>query len=218
MMGFLHIWSQSADTLRRRRFRERCRRLLAALLAGTAVFAALQCVLGTVATRPVLVAVADIRRGETIRAESVAVREAPVSDPLARALETTQEATGRVAQADIARGSPLLREHVADQPVAPPGYTVVDVRLAGGWSGLIVGQTVGLSAAGVCGQTDPTGASGAGTTADVCVVAERAIIMGPASQDETGTALMPLALPADEALRLLGIQEQGMIVAVAGAA
>ena len=41
MMGFLHIWSQSADTLRRRRFRERCRRLLAALLAGTAVFAAL---------------------------------------------------------------------------------------------------------------------------------------------------------------------------------
>lgn len=216
MMGFLHIRPQSADTLRRRRFRERCRRLLAALLAGTAVFTALQCVLGTVATRPVLVAVADIRRGETIRAESVAVREAPVSDPLARALETAQEATGRVAQADIARGSPLLREHVADQPVAPPGYTVVDVRLAGGWSGLIVGQTVGLSAAGVCGQVDPTGASGA--ESDVCVVAERAIIMGPASQDETGTALMPLALPADEALRLLGIQEQGMIVAVAGAA
>ena len=204
MMGFLHIRPQSADTLRRRRFRECCRRLLAALLAGTAVFAALQCVLGTVATRPVLVAVADIRRGETIRAESVAVREAPVSDPLARALETAQEATGRVAQADIARGSPLLREHVADQPVAPPGYTVVDVRLAGGWSGLIVGQTVGLSEAG--------------DSAEVCVVAERAIIMGPASQDETGTALMPLALPADEALRLLGIQEQGMIVAVAGAA
>lgn len=77
---------------------------------------------------------------------------------------------------------------------------------------------MGLSAAGVCGQVDPAGTSEAGDSAEVCVVAERAIIMGPASQDETGTALMPLALPADEALRLLGIQEQGMIVAVAGAA
>lgn len=207
MMSVFHFRGTSRNSLERRRLLDHCRRALTACAAGLAVFAALHCVMATVETGPIVVAAVALARGDVIRDSDVTIRTVPASNVLDGALRHIAEANGNIAQTDIAAGTPLLTGMIGKRPVTPPGYTVIDVRLAGGWQDLIPGDVIALSAAGVCEQsTDST---------DTCVVAGHAVTMGSIGDDGTGGVTLPLALPADEALHILSLQEQGMIVAVA---
>ncbi len=50
--------------------------------------------------------------------------------------------------------------------------------------------------------------------ATTCVLASDATVMESASEDDTGSMSVVMALPADDALRVLTVQDQGVIVAV----
>lgn len=82
----------------------RLRRLLAALCAGLAVFLGLQCLRSTVETRPAVVTTQRIRRGDTITASVVAVRDIPYDAAWNNAFHTIDDVTGMVAQIDIPDG------------------------------------------------------------------------------------------------------------------
>lgn len=214
MMGFSHMRPPAfGGTLERRRLLDRCRRLLVAATVGLAVFSILQCVRSVVATQTVLVAAAPIVRGQVIRAGDLTLSTVPASDTFAGVLRRVSDAEGRVAQSDLDRGMPVLSTVVTDRPATPDGYTVIDVRLSGGWEGLAPGDAVSLSASGVCDRLAPESSGGDGG----CAVASHALVMGMPDEPEgaSGTALAPLALPSDDALRVLELQDQGVIVAVA---
>ena len=78
---------------------------------------------------------------------------------------------------------------------------------------MLPGDAVGLTASGIC-SAYPADVPNTGET---CAIAARAVTMGMPAEPEagSGTALVPFALPSDEALRILTLQDQGMIVAVA---
>lgn len=204
---------RTGTSLERRRLIDRGRRLLASVLAGLAVLAILQCLESTVATQTVLLAAADIDRGQAIHAGDVEAVSVPACDAFAGALRHVADAEGLIARVDIAEGMPILGTLADERPATPPGYTVIDVQLSGGWEGLLPGDTVGLTASGICSAYP----SDAPNTGETCAIAARAVTMGMPAEPEagSGTALVPFALPSDEALRILTLQDQGMIVAVA---
>ena len=80
---------------------------MASVLAGLAVLAILQCLESTVATQTVLLAAADIDRGQTIRAGDVKPVSVPASDAFAGTLRHVADAEGLIAQVDIAEGMPI---------------------------------------------------------------------------------------------------------------
>lgn len=204
---------RTGTSLERRRLIDRGRRLLTSVLAGLAVLAILQCLESTVATQTVLLAAADIDRGQTIHAGDVEAVSVPASDAFAGSLRHVADAEGLIARVDIAEGMPILGTLAGERPATPPGHTVIDVRLSGGWEGLLPGDAVGLTASGIC-SAYPADVPNTGET---CAIAARAVTMGMPAEPEagSGTALVPFALPSDEALRILTLQDQGMIVAVA---
>lgn len=66
-------------------------------------------------------------------------------------------------------------------------------------------------------STGPTTASPDETvpgTVRACMLAADAIVMERARTDDTGVAVVPFAIPADEAVRVMAVQEHGMILAV----
>ncbi|NMA53393.1 MAG: hypothetical protein GX953_01540, partial [Bifidobacterium sp.] len=89
---------RTGTSLERRRLIDRGRRLLASVLAGLAVLAVLQCLGSTVATQTVLLAAADIDRGQTIRAGDVEAVSVPASDAFAGALRHVADAEGLIAR------------------------------------------------------------------------------------------------------------------------
>lgn len=217
MMGVLHSRVPAAGTLQRRRIIDRCRRLAAALLAGLTSFAILQYVSGLVITRPIVVAAKVISRGDTIRSEQLRTITVPEVAVLHGMMSTINDVEGHIARIRIPLGAPLLASAVSQHPTVPDGYTVIDVRLSGGWREVIESDTVSLSASGPCntGTESLTAPMTSGQPPmPTCIIAHHAIVMGTALDDESGTAVTPLAMPAEEALHVLSIQEHGMIVAV----
>ena len=159
---------RTGTSLERRRLIDRGRRLLASVLAGLAVLAILQCLESTVATQTVLLAAADIDRGQTIRAGDVEAVSVPVSDAFAGALRHVADAEGLIARVDIAEGMPILGTLAGERPATPPGHTVIDVRLSGGWEGLLPGDAVGLTASGICSGILAAGVPGRGEYGKTC--------------------------------------------------
>ena len=95
------------------------------------MLAILQCLESTVATQTVLLAAADIDRGQTIHAGDVEAVSVPASDAFAGTLRHVADAEGLIAQVDIAEGMPILGTLAGERPATPPGHTVIDVRLSG---------------------------------------------------------------------------------------
>lgn len=290
-------------TLHRRRLVALCRRLGIALAAGLAVFAALQCVLLSVRTRPVVVATETVGRGQLIDAAAVDVVQVPVSGALDGAWSAADDVVGLVAQVDVMPGTPLFPAMARASPTVPDGFAVIDVRLAGDATRLIPGDVVSLLAAGGCspdrssdadgghmaeGMADRAGrdtvglpeAAAVGWTEDgvnrsadktrgtahqfatadsaafrlarvavgahqsataesaepadadtpgnapedvsgdaldgrACTLTDEALVMELAREDDMGGVGIAFAMPAADALRVLALQEQGMIVATA---
>lgn len=270
-------------TLHRRRLVALCRRLGIALAAGLAVFAALQCVLLSVRTRPVVVATETVGRGQLIDAAAVDVVQVPVSGALDGAWSAADDVVGLVAQVDVMPGTPLFPAMARASPTVPDGFAVIDVRLAGDATRLIPGDVVSLLAAGGCSPDRSSDADGGhmaegmadraardtvglpeaaavGWTEDgvnrsaerirgtahqfataesaepadadtpgnapedvsedaldgrACTLTDEALVMELAREDDMGGVGIAFAMPAADALRVLALQEQGMIVATA---
>ncbi|MBT1179834.1 SAF domain-containing protein [Bifidobacterium vespertilionis] len=207
------------STLARRRLSMRVRRLGAALCAALAVFAALQSLSALVRTETVVVASADIARGETLSAAKVSVMEIPVSGLGSGAYRDAGEVGGSIAQIPIARGQPLFRGMIAKAPVAPDGSTTIEVRLASVPDRLIAGDAVDLVSSVGCGDQ----------SAQSCTLATNALTIsapigsaGSAPKGGLGgmtdMAAEPLtvtfALKPQEALAVLAQQEAGPLLAV----
>ncbi len=235
--------------LRRRRVMRTARRLAAACCAGLSVFAALACVVGTVAMRPVVVASHDIARGGALDRDALRVVEVPSSAVLDGAIASLDELDeplgGNVAQIDITAGQPLFAPMVAATPVAPTGFTVVEVRLASLAGALRPGEEIALASAAGCADSAPDGMEPADDTAapgqaiGSCTLVSRAVVMalparegtyggfsgsGAAPSGSSGSgsdayaadALVSLAMAPADALRVMASQEAGALLAVTG--
>lgn len=186
----------------------RLRRLLAALCAGLAVFLGLQCLRSTVETRPAVVTTQHIRRGDTITASVVAVRDIPYDAAWNNAFHTIDDVTGMVAQIDIPDGGIVTATMARASPMIPQGHTAVDVRLASSIDELDVGDEVTLPGA-VPAQGDAGDDGGA-----LRELASRAMVIGKPAKDANGMATATFAMSPDEAAAVLQVQEYAAIIAV----
>ncbi|MBT1160554.1 SAF domain-containing protein [Bifidobacterium sp. SO1] len=192
------------------------RRVACAAAAGLTMLAALMCVLGTVATRTVVVAAVDIERGTAIEAGMLRLAQWPIGDGavLEDALDSLDGLRG-IAQVDIVAGQPMYRPMIRDQPTIPDGFTVIEVRLASDGDALMNGDEIALASATGC-----TDAADDGPSSDACVLVERAMVMrlgtsaGRTSNGYAAVSTTPLAMSAVDALRVMAAQEAGAIVAV----
>lgn len=196
----IHTLFHSPHGLEGRRRQWQLRRALAAMLAALAVWCALQCVMATVRTRPVLVAVHALQPGNTISIDDVTVLDIPDHDALDGVLHDPAQAAGSLAAVEVAAGELLAASLLTDTPVVPPGHTVIDVRLGELQHPFALGTKVRLTAAVGCDS--PAGQG--------CTVSDDAMVMGTAVQD----GLVAMAMPAEDAMRTLDVQAQVPIIAV----
>lgn len=128
-------------TASHRRWRNaRLHRLLAAVCAGLAVFAALQCVRLTISTQPVVIAAQPIAKGSVITADSLALRDLPYDEALRNVFHDCDDAVGLIAQVDVAEGGIVTSTMARASPVVPEGYTAIEVRLASSADNLSLGD------------------------------------------------------------------------------
>ena len=143
-------------TASHRRWRNaRLHRLLAAVCAGLAVFAALQCVRLTISTQPVVIAAQPIAKGSVITADSLALRDLPYDEALRNVFHDCDDAVGLIAQVDVAEGGIVTSTMARASPVVPEGYTAIEVRLASSADNLSLGDVVTLSSATIFGEATP---------------------------------------------------------------
>ncbi|RSX51024.1 SAF domain-containing protein [Bifidobacterium samirii] len=193
---------RGADALRSRRAARTMRRVSAVLCAGLAVVAALGCVLASVETRPVLVAVTPAVRGESLADAQLALVQVPAADCLDGAVGSWDEwrilfGEAAIAAIDIAAGQPIFPTMIRASPVVPAGHTVIGIRLASDGGTLLPGDEIELVSAVGCTDDERS-----------CRISGHAVVMG------TDGEYTAVALSADDALRVMASQEAGAIVAV----
>ena len=103
----------------RRRRNARLHRLLAAVCAGLAVFAALQCVRLTISTQPAVIAAQPIAKGSVITADSLALRDLPYDEALRNVFHDCDDAVGLIAQVDVAEGGIVTSTMARALPLFP---------------------------------------------------------------------------------------------------
>lgn len=199
----------------RRRRNARLHRLLAAVCAGLAMFAALQCVRLTISTQPVVIAAQPIAKGSVITVDSLALRDIPYDEALRSVAHDIDDAVGLIAQVDIAEGSIVTSAMARASPVVPKGYTAVEVRLASSADSLTIGDTVTLSSATMFSGATPE------TVPDMDAVSLRelctgAILTAKPSRNADGDTLAVFAMPPHEAATVLQAQEYSAIIAIVG--
>lgn len=213
-------------SLRRRRLMDALRRMMVAVCVGLAVFAALACVTGSVATRTVVIAAADIARGTAVDGSMLRLARMPAGDgsALRGAWASLEDLPGHgIAQVDIVAGQPVYGPMIRDQPTIPNGFTVIEVRLASDADALMAGDEIALASAAGCDDADKDEDSGRTDGDDAshpsCVLVERALVMGQSPKASAAgyatDATTALAMPPEDALRVMSSQEAGAIIAVA---
>ena len=123
------------------------RRLVAALLAGAAVWAALTALRpAEPVTVPVLVAARPLTGGVVLAADDVEVRRLPAGQLPSEYLDDPAQAVGRPATLNTPAGAVLLPASVVSrESLAAPGMAVLPVTLASTAAGLIeVGDRIDL--------------------------------------------------------------------------
>jgi len=164
--------------------------------------------------RPVLVAVGDLRKGETIdphlAAERLEVRRVPVRFAPPAALAAPQEALGLRPAVAIPAGSYLLASQLRpphlhnEGPSLGRGRRPVEIVVEGaGALSAYGGQPVG-SRVDVVVTTEPSG-SGSGRTY-VAAAAVPLLALGPGSEGGVGEATATLGLTRPQALRLIAAE------------
>lgn len=196
-----------ARTPHGRLMQRRTRRLLAAVCAALGVICALECVLSAVATQPVVVAERGIARGTIITAADVRLEQVPDHAALRGALHATSDAVDALAQVDVGAGDVLLPSMVGTRPTVPEGHTVIDVRLGDQQEPFPTGTSIQLASVVGCDEPETT----------LCTLSTQAVVMAAAHLDDaTGMHVTPVAMPADDAVRVLAVQNEGPIIAVQG--
>lgn len=212
MMTLFHIpfpgGSTSRRTLAQRRRSALIRRTLAAATTGLMVFFTLQCLLLRAETQPVVVAKQSVKRGERVGVGDVEVRRIAATPLLDSSLHAADEVKGRIAQVDISPGEPILASMARDAPVVPKGFAVIQARLATAGDTIIAGDTISLvSTVGCEGKASHAAAT--------CTLVESALAMGGSLGSGTGPErFMPLAMPPEQAAKILRVQQQGAVMAV----
>lgn len=169
------------------------RRLLAALVAGTAVlsaFLALRPAAGT----PVLVATRDLSPGPLRPGD---LRLVPLNDPPDGALHSGAE--GRVLAAAMRRGEPLTDVRLIDSVRLPPGTVATPVRIADPDAARLLspGSTIGVLA------------TWEGQTAQL-IADDVPVLSIPESKDDHG-ALIVLTTTPTQAGQLAAAQAGGRL-------
>ncbi|WEV72177.1 SAF domain-containing protein [Bifidobacterium sp. ESL0790] len=244
MMTFFHSTKAAGTaksrypTLEQRRRSRTIRSLAIALCAGIAVFLALQSMAGMVATKPVATAAHDIAKGSTIDEDDIEIVQVPESKALASALSSRSQATGTIAQVDIASGDILTRPMARASPVPAEGMTVIDVAVVSAGSSLFAGERVSLVTSGQCtgggqpgtadqaqqsaAQDETNGDAGSSGEAsqpqDSCMLAKDVVIVKTSrdsmDQDiETATHIQ-VALSPQEAATVIAAKEGGPIMVI----
>ncbi|TPF94960.1 SAF domain-containing protein [Bifidobacterium sp. UTBIF-78] len=213
MVTFSLPFSPTRGSLKRRRLYAGICRLAAALFAGLAVLFAVQAVLSTVETTPVVVAARAIERGSPIGDADVRVIDLPKTALGPSMTGDMSAIIGLIAQIDIAAGDSVLTTMARDVPLAPTGTTVIAVRLASSPDGLLPGDEVSLVSTVGCDGED-------------CTLAEQALVMAVGGQADTGSGsslgtlygdnaqTVSCAMRPKEASKVIALQEAGAVVAV----
>ncbi|NMM97081.1 SAF domain-containing protein [Bifidobacterium sp. DSM 109959] len=202
---------RSQGSLRQRRALRTLRRLTAAMCVGFGLLFGLEAVLAAVQTAPLVVAVEDIARGETIqRADVRLVHVAQTAAGVSMASDCTQ-VIGKIAQIEIHAQDPISTHMARDAPVVPAGSTVIDVQLASSIHGLIAGDCVDLVSAASCDS-------------DECILAENAMVIqvgGEASQDAMSNDALgdasrhaTMSMTPEHASNVMHWQQNGAVIAV----
>ncbi len=177
------------------------------MCAALGVICALECVLSAVATQPVVVAKRGIARGAIITAADVRLEQVPDHAALRGALHATSDAVDALAQVDVGAGEVLLPSMVGTRPTVPEGHTVIDVRLGDQQEPFPTGTSIQLASVVGCDEPETT----------LCTLSTQAVVMAAAHLDDaTGMHVTPVAMPADDAVRVLAAQNEGPIIAVQG--
>ncbi|WEV42296.1 SAF domain-containing protein [Bifidobacterium sp. ESL0682] len=266
MMNLFHIGSKIGTgrkpTLKQRRDMRKLRTVSAALCAGLAVFFALQSLTSSMATKTVVATVHAIKRGHTIRSDDVHLVQVNDSPALSALFTSEKAVDGLVAQVDIDSGGIISKPMARASPVIAHGLTVIDVRVTGSQSSLIVGDNVSLVGSAGCesvpnpiapqaqhqqptSATDPasptlvnnassdesesgqspidTGdieGNDAGTetspmesTGQTCTLAPQATVTGNPHRNDGGITTAQLAMPPQDAARIMAVQERMPIMA-----
>lgn len=210
--------SGTATSPNARRRSVQLHRLLAALCAGLAVFAALQSVRLTVATQPIVLVTRAIARGNTITRQALALREIPYDKALQGAFHTLDDAAGAIAQVDIAQDDILMPAMARASPTVPQGYTGIEVRLASAADDMLPGDQVTLSSAAALGSGMPNTPDGSGSSPEdsgvyLHTLCPRALMTGKPAKDAQGNTTVVFAMPPGEAAAVLQAQEYSAIIA-----
>lgn len=158
---------------------------------------------------PMLALAAPIARGEVLTDDHLAVVHVATDDQLATVPANQREGlVGLVAQADLAAGTLLTRDQLADGPSLPDGWSVVGLALNPGeypLSALAAGDRVE-----VVRTPDPTGVRSAGSAVEV--IAVDAEVFAVELLSESARSLMvSLAVPADVAPIVAASAAEGRI-------
>ena len=148
------------NTLQQRRLIVMVRRLMAACCAGLAVWLTLQFVAALVSRESVVVASADIARGERLSDENLAVLDVPASSMSELAAQSIDRLRGRIALAPIIRGQPVYESSLSAAPIPPAGSTTIEVRLASLPERLIAGDHVDLVSSVGCAHASQSSEPG----------------------------------------------------------
>ncbi|KAA8818169.1 hypothetical protein CSQ85_10035 [Bifidobacterium rousetti] len=227
-------------TLSARRLRARLVRLAAALCVALAVFATLSVYSSMTATASITVASRAIARGSVITRKDVTVIEVPASIAVEGATRSVDDVVGSIAQIDIDEHQPFHPTLTRTAPVIPPGRSAIEVHVSNDVADLLPGDTISLVSAVGCttrndiipepsanaddGTADPTDPDGTGGPAagsetveqrqGPCTLTNQALVMRPASVDDSGDTTIEVAVEPDAAVRVMASADAGAIVAV----
>ncbi|KFI68294.1 SAF domain-containing protein [Bifidobacterium magnum] len=207
----------------------RLRRIVASICAIGALLAALITVESSTRMMPALVTTNAVHQGETIDAADVAQTRIPYHMALEDAVTASDAVMGMVATVSIPAHSVVTFSMVQNAPLPQSDATIVDVKLASATDSFPVGSRVALVTGTGCetqqaqesqqtqgkqaAQSAKTQASGQNSAfAGSCTLTTQALVMGKAHVDDMGSPLTPMALPASDALAVIGAS--GPIIAV----
>ncbi len=161
------------------------------------------------AREPVLALAMPIARGEVLTDDHLAVVQVATDDQISTVpADLRQDLVGLVAQGDLAPGTLLARDQLAEGPSLPDGWSVVGLALNPGeypTSALAAGDRVE-----VVRTPDPTGVRGDPSTVEV--IASDAEVFAVELLSESARSLMvSLAVPADVAPIVAAAAAEGRI-------
>lgn len=196
-------------TLATRRRLVRLRRLVALVTLAVAAFIPIHLAMTLIPSSTVVVAREDLAAGRVLTTRDVDVRRIPPSGVLPGMSSMAANVVGRVLLVDVGRGEALSRGVLADAPRVPSGYAALEIPIVGTGAGIAPGDEVMLLSVGECAKDE--------RHEELCPVSDGALVLDGVRRRQ-GTAILSLALPAEDAIRVTRISDATPMVAVSASA